>query len=114
LSNDAPQCPPILLSPRKELRAAPRRAFEYRQRIAPMFGRTMPSQKKFFEVQCKDISASGIGFYMDRSPDFHTLVVELGSPPKERYFLAQVARVAKVQRDGKKQYLVGCRFTGKM
>jgi len=100
-------------APAKDLRRAERCAFGYRQRIAPMFGRGLPSEEKFFEVVCKDISASGIAFFMDRPPDFDTLAVELGCPPNQSYFFAHVVRVTKVDRGGQKRYLVGCRFTGK-
>jgi len=102
--------PPV---PAKDLRRAERRDFGYWQRIAPMFGRGLPSQEKFFEVLCKDISASGIAFYADRPPDFNTLAVELGCPPEQSYFFAQVVRVSKADREGQKRYLIGCRFTGK-
>ncbi|MGQ9575755.1 MAG: GAF domain-containing protein [Thermoguttaceae bacterium] len=98
----------------RELRSSPRRAFKYYQMIAPMFGGVLPKRKKFFEVECEDISAGGIAFYMNRPPDFDTLVVALGRPPAESYLTARVVRVAKKERDGQRLYLVGCRFTGRV
>lgn len=98
----------------RELRRSPRLSFQYIQRIAPMFGNQLPPRKKFFDVECKDISAGGIAFFLDRAPDFDTLVVALGRPPGERFFSARVVRVAKTDHQGRTRYLVGCRFTGRV
>ena len=98
---------------RKDLRSSPRRAFKYYQMIAPMFGGQLPARRKFYEVECEDISAGGMGFYMNRPPDFDALVVALGRPPDESFLTARVIRVMKVERDGQRRYLVGCRFTGR-
>ena len=52
----------------KELRASPRRSFQYRQMIAPVMGGGMPSRTDFFEVDCCDISAGGLSFFLDHVP----------------------------------------------
>jgi hypothetical protein len=101
-------------APAKESRRAQRQTFGYWQRIAPTIGWILPAEEEFFDVLCKDISACGIAFYADRPPDFNTLAVELGCRPKQSHFFAQVVRVAKVDRDGQKCYVVGCRFMGKV
>ena len=98
----------------KDLRTSPRRNYQYRQTVAPMFGRELPPQTKFFEVECKDISAGGIAFYLDRPPDFENVVVALGRPPAQTHFTARVVRIATLRRDGKRCYLIGCRFTGRV
>jgi len=98
---------------RKDLRASPRRAFKYYQMIAPMFGGQLPARRKFYEVECEDLSAGGMGFYMNRPPDFDTLVVALGRPPEESFLTARVVRVMKVEQSGQRRYLVGCRFMGR-
>jgi PAS domain S-box-containing protein len=99
---------------RKDLRSSPRRAFKYYQMIAPMFGGQLPARRKFFEVECEDLSAGGMGFYMNRPPDFDTLVVALGRPPEESYLTARVVRVMRADQNGERRYLVGCRFTGRV
>ena len=66
------------------------------------------------EVECKDISAGGIAFYMRDPPLFNSLVVELGKPPGERYFSAKVVRVSRLDHGGQEAYLVACRFTGRL
>ena len=96
-----------------EQRVTLRRAYRYQQRIAPVIDGVMPKPDQFFEVQCNDISAGGISFFLDSAPDFDSLVVALGKAPAMSYFTARVARVAGVDHDGPKVYLVGCRFTGR-
>ena len=98
----------------KDLRASPRRAFRYLQRIAPVFGGQPPGQGDFFEVECEDISAGGIAFHLNRQPDFETLVVALGKPPWQSYLSARVVRCVKTERGGVRGFLVGCSFTGKV
>ena len=65
-------------------------AFQYKQRIAPMRSGRFPSPGDFFEVDCYDISAGGFSFFLDREPDFDTLAVELGTPPRQSFLAARV------------------------
>ena len=97
-----------------DLRSSPRRNYQYRQPIAPMYTVAIPHKNEFFEVDCKDISAGGISFYLDCPPDFTALVVGLGCAPGLAYFSARLARVVEQRTDGKSYYLVGCRFTGRV
>jgi PAS domain S-box-containing protein len=99
---------------KSDQRRSPRREFGFPQRIAPMYGRTIPTERKFFEVACKDISATGISFFMERPPDFDTLVVELGNASARQYLVAKVARIAKAQPLGPRRFLIGCRFTERL
>lgn len=99
---------------RPEQRSSPRRPFPYRQRLAPMYDGIKPAKRLFFEVECKDISASGIAFYMNRLPDFDTVVIALGKLPNETYLTARVMRVARTEEQGRIRYLVGCRFLGRI
>jgi PAS domain S-box-containing protein len=98
----------------RELRSSPRRDYRYRQKIAPMVDGLRPSKRSFFEVVCKDISAGGISFFMNRLPDFDTLVLALGNEPAVSHFTARVMRVARVEEEGRIRYLVGCRFLGRI
>lgn len=98
----------------REQRSSPRRPYRYRQRVAPMYEGIKPAKRLFFEVECKDISAGGIAFYMNRLPDFETVVLALGKPPTESYFTARVMRVARAEEQGRIRYLVGCRFLGRI
>jgi len=96
-----------------EQRVSLRRSYRYQQRIAPVIDNVMPKPEQFFEIQCNDISAGGISFFLDKPPDFESLVVALGQEPALSYFTARVARVAGVDNEGPKVYLVGCKFTGR-
>ena len=63
-------------------RRSPRRAYRYRQSIAPMTDdSTARWPGGFFEVECWDISACGFSFFMEQLPKFETLVAALGRPP---------------------------------
>jgi PAS domain S-box-containing protein len=98
----------------KTLRSSPRRSYQYRQRIAPMYTVAIPTVRDFFEVECRDISAGGVSFYLEVEPDFTALVVALGRAPDLAYFTARVARVSQESANGKIRHLVGCRFTGRV
>ena len=98
----------------REMRRSPRRSFCYQQQIAPMYGGIIPSRKKFFSVVCCDISAGGVSFYLENTPEFEDLVVSLGQVPDLTYFTARVVRTAEKIVDGQPCCLVGCRFTGRV
>ena len=55
----------------------------------------MPCDADFFEVDCCDISAGGLAFYLDLAPNFEKLIVTLGKPPAVTHFAAQVVRHAE-------------------
>lgn len=98
----------------QEMRSSPRRTYQYRQLIAPLIGDRLPARNRFFEVICQDISAGGIAFYLDIPPDFKRVVVGLGQPPQLSFFIAQIVRVSEKEVSGRRQFLVGCRFTGRI
>ena len=94
----------------RDRRTSHRMAFQYKQRIAPMRSGRFPSPGDFFEVDCYDISAGGFSFFLDREPDFDTLAVELGTPPRQSFLAARVARFTSQGSTGRRRVLVGCRF----
>jgi hypothetical protein len=96
------------------MRSSPRRTYQYRQLIAPLIGDRLPARNRFFEAVCEDISAGGISFYLDTPPDFKRVVVGLGQAPQLTFFTATIARVAETEFEGRRQFLVGCRFTGRI
>lgn len=100
--------------PSAELRSSPRRVFQYRQRIAPMYTGVIPRKHELFEVDCRDISAGGLSFYLEHEPDFRALIVGLGRDPDVTYFTARVMRVGQERVGDKVRYLVGCRLTGRV
>jgi PAS domain S-box-containing protein len=119
----AKEPPPLPVQPLSETRGAGRsgiekrgsvrRQYPYRQWIAPVVDGRIPSRREFFEVRCKDISGSGIAFFLNFLPEFEDLVVGLGRLPALNYFTARVMRVARVEQEGRTSYLVGCRFVAR-
>jgi PAS domain S-box-containing protein len=94
------------------MRQAPRRSYRYTQWIALVTGPNLPKPGEFMPVQCRDLSAGGIGFYMNSVPAFDKLVVAVGREPNLKHFSAEVVRVEEKNVEGKMKYLIGCRFTG--
>jgi PAS domain S-box-containing protein len=113
-NHESPFHPTATDSPAVQKRGSARRDYRYRQRMAPMHGDALPAASEFVDVDCRDISASGISFFQDRLPTFETLVVGLGRPPALSYFSARVMRVARVEEDGTARYLIGCGFSGRI
>jgi len=97
-----------------ERRTSPRRVYNYRQRIAPISDGQLPTPDDFYDVVCRDISAGGFAFVLDRPPEFESLVVELGLGDSASRFIGQVVRVLPLTEEGEEGYLVGCRFTGRI
>jgi len=102
-----------LPSPAAERRTRPRRSYPYRQKIAPIIEGNLPELDKFRGIQCNDIAAGGFSFVCKTPPASDTLVVELGAPPKFSYLIAQVAHVTRVEKDGQRQFVVGCNYVGR-
>jgi PAS domain S-box-containing protein len=96
-----------------ERRRQPRRAFPYKQRIAPILDEKLPDRKVFEEVQCRDVAASGFSFLHPTPPVSDTLVVALGVPPNMSYLVAQVVHVTRFDDRGQERYLVGCKYIGR-
>jgi PAS domain S-box-containing protein len=95
-------------------RARSRRAYPYIQRIAPMRGTAMPDETQFSEWMCHDISSRGFSFLAPSQPDYHKIVVAFGSPPALVYLTAEVRHATRREQNGRTQYIVGCRYTGRV
>lgn len=97
-----------------ERRTQPRREYPYVQRIAPWGGGRLPSVRAFFDVRCRDISASGISFYVPIPPGFKRFVMGLGTGEKHVHVIAEVKHVAPSELDGQLLYLVGSQFLARV
>lgn len=106
--------PPPAIPPGRRRRASPRYEFRCRQLIAPLLGDEMPSINEFVNVECRDISAGGMAFYLDQAPEFESLVVGLGRVPNLTYLKARIVRVQEEQRGTAKTYRVACCFNGRL
>lgn len=111
-SADSALAAPLSSVPR-ERRRQPRRAYPYRQKVAPIVNGQLPSRDRFREVQCHDIAAGGIAFLLESPPESDAYVVALGSHPRLTYLIARVVHVTRILRDGSQEYKIGCRYSGR-
>ena len=77
-----------------------RRAYPYKQRIAPVIEGKLPAHDEFEEVNCRDISAGGFSYFTPLKPDFKEIVVALGFPPSLTYLSADVMHGRPTEYDG--------------
>jgi len=105
---------PVQLPPEVERRGRPRRAYRYRQRVAEVVDGMLPNVTDFDEVFCNDISAGGFSFLAEVAPRSDTLVVALGIHPRVIYVTAQVVHITRVERDGRRMFLVGCNYMSRV
>ncbi len=97
-------------APQTQLRSSPRRAYPYRQSVAPLLGGKLPTKSQFKQVQFRDISAGGVSFLMSERPNFDFLVLQLGIDANVHYMSARVVNASETVTDAGTMYLVGCRF----
>lgn len=98
----------------EDRRRQQRRTFPYVQSIAPLANGEPPRSSEFRNVRCRDISGSGFSFVVNEEPTFKNLVVVFGSRPNMLYMKAAVVHVTSHDAGGKTQYVVGCRYEGRM
>jgi PAS domain S-box-containing protein len=102
----------LLDSPEADRRSKPRRAYPYKQLIAPLVGNDLPPRSAFQEVLCHDISASGFSFFAPRPPAQEFVMAAFGCGPALTYLTAQVVHCRRTA-DGSK-FSVGCRYTSRV
>lgn len=98
--------------PGDERRMSFRRPFTFRQHIAPYHGGSLPGKASFRVVECQDISSTGFSFLSTQLPDFDSLVVALGAPPRLTYLQAHIVNRFPVNDGSMPLYRIGCRFAG--
>lgn len=109
-----PVTAPVTQSSGAERRASARRPFAFRQHVAPYHGGSLPGKASFREVECQDISSTGFSFLSSQLPDFDSLVVALGAPPRLTYLQAQIVNRFPVHDGMAPLYRIGCRFAGQV
>lgn len=97
-----------------ERRTSARRSFAFRQQVAPYHGGSLPGRASFREVECQDISSTGFSFLSTQLPDFDSLVVALGVPPRLTYLQAQIVNRFPIADSAAPLYRIGCRFAGQV
>jgi len=99
---------------RKGKRGSDRKEMQTTIRVAPYDGENLPSGGDFQLVQARDISPSGVAFYLPENPDSDFYIVLLGTAEKPILVKAQVARFQNGYFERKRQFLVGCQMVGKL
>lgn len=84
------------------------------QKICPCRGKFVPSSARFFPVRCKDLSRSGIAFYLDYEPSFDRFILMLGTDDRHESVVGEVVYVQALPDDAPERYLVGCRLIKKV
>jgi PAS domain S-box-containing protein len=95
-------------------RTSPRRAYPYRQSVAPIYNGKLPTKDDFIQVQFRDISAGGVSFLINRRPEFDSFVLELGCEPNVHYMSAKVVNVIERATGEGSTFMVGCRFLNRV
>ena len=96
-----------------ERRGGDRHNYTCLQLIAPIVNGKLPDQSQFRRVQCLDLSQSGFSYLAAEPPTEEDLIVALGSVPFT-FLSAQVLHHKPIQQGDNTEYLVGCRFTGRL
>lgn len=97
-----------------ERRQHPRTAFPHTQLIAASCDGRLPENTEFREVRCRDISAEGFSFLWPTPWRPDELLVTFDSGRQFAHLLAIVAHNTRIDIDGLNEYVVGCRFVGRI
>lgn len=98
----------------RDRRRRPRRRYPYRQLVAPVLNGILPAEDQFVELECYDISSGGFSFWSLSPPPSESLVVALGTAPQLTHLTAQIAHVTRGDHNGKRMYLIGCNYVGRV
>lgn len=99
----------VILGDHLERRIESRHPYRVVQKLAPV---RRGIQGPFRDVNCSEISAGGISFYLDYPPDFDHFVMTLGTGDKSINVLGQI--VGHEQVKGTALVLVHCHFNHRL
>ena len=99
---------------KSEKRKSKRVAYEITMQIAPYDGTTLPDADDFQPVVTRDLSPTGISFYTPAEPTADQIVLMVGDHRQPSYVTARVVRSQQGYYQRKRQYLIGCAFTGRI
>jgi len=99
---------------RKDRRRAERTSFPYDQSLAPCDGDQLPAADDFAKIRCRDISAKGFSYIVNRPPEFKQAIVAFGTEPKLIHMRVEIIHVSYLPELDAGKYLVGCHFLGKV
>jgi hypothetical protein len=96
--------------PDDDRRVSPRRPHRVFQWIAPCINGKLPDQAMFYQVQCIDISRTGIAFFSYEPLPSDELIIAIGTTADAVYVRSRVANCVRVEDSEGVRYRVGCEF----
>jgi hypothetical protein len=91
-------------------RVSPRRPHRVFQWIAPCINGKLPDQSMFYQVQCIDISRTGIAFFSYEPLPSDELIIAIGTTADAVYVRSRVANNVRLEDSEGVRYRVGCEF----
>jgi hypothetical protein len=95
-------------------RISPRRPHRVFQWIAPCINGKLPEQSMFYQVQCIDISRTGIAFFSYEPLPSDELIIAIGTTADAVYVRSRVANCVRVEDSEGVRYRVGCEFVERL
>jgi hypothetical protein len=96
-----------------ERRGGRRHPYRCLQLIAPAREARLPNKSEFRQVQCVDLSSSGLSYLSTEIPPSDRLIVVLRLDPF-MCLLAEVVRHEELVHEGQMMHRVACRFSGRI
>jgi hypothetical protein len=98
----------------EDRRVSPRRPHRVFQWIAPCIDGRLPDQSMFYQVQCIDISRTGISFYTYEPLPSDDVIVAIGTTADAVYVRSRVANCVRLEDSEGVRYRVGCELLERM
>jgi len=95
-------------------RKSQRAEYSTTQLVAPSIDGRLPNRHEFQEVRCCDLSSGGFSYLSDHAVRATSVVAAFGLEPDRLHLMAEVVHCTPTEVDGKRRYLVGCVFTGRI
>ena len=97
-----------------ERRRERRIACDFLLSVAEYDGLHLPYRTDFEERLSRDISRRGMSFFAPLPPASDHVVLMMGSNPNTYYITARIVRYQEGFWQRKRQFVVGCQFTGQV
>jgi hypothetical protein len=98
----------------QDRRVSPRRPHRVFQWIAPCIDGRLPEQSMFYQVQCIDISRTGISFFTYEPLPSDELIIAIGTTADAVYVRSRVANNVRVEDSEGVRFRVGCEFVERL
>ena len=106
--------PAVAGSSPDDRRVSPRRPHRVFQWIAPCIDGQLPDQSMFYQVQCIDISRTGISFYTYEPLPSDDVIIAIGTTADAVYVRSRVANSVRLEDSDGVRYRVGCELLERM